>query len=168
MAILPIRLYPDPVLLAEAGEISDINGELQRLIDDMAATMYHAPGLGLAANQVGDLRRVIVFDVAQRDSTPKLQVMINPRIIACEGEIIHNEGCLSIPDYSAEVRRCRKICVAGLDREGKPLEIEAEGLLAVVLQHEIDHLNGKLFIDRLSRLKRGIYLRKLKKQAAAG
>jgi peptide deformylase len=168
MAILPIRLYPDPVLLAEAREVADINGELQRLIDCMAATMYHAPGLGLAANQVGDLRQVIVFDVAKRDGPPDLKVMLNPRIVACEGEILHTEGCLSVPDYSAEVRRCRKICVAGFDREGKPLEIEAEGLMAVVLQHEIDHLHGKLFIDRLSRLKRGLYLRKLKKQAAAG
>ena len=168
MAILPIRVYPDPVLLTEAEEITDINGELQRLIDDMAATMYHAPGLGLAANQVGDLRRVIVFDVAQRDGPQDLKVMLNPRIVACEGEIIHNEGCLSVPEYSAEVRRHSKICVAGLDREGNPLTIEADGLLAIVLQHEIDHLNGKLFIDRISRLKRGIYLRKLKKQAAAG
>jgi peptide deformylase len=166
MAILPIRIYPDPVLLHEAREVADINGDLQYFIDDMAATMYHAPGLGLAANQVGDLRRVIVFDVAQRDGSPELRVMINPRIIACEGEIVHNEGCLSIPDYSAEVKRCSKICVAGFDREGKPMEIEAEGLLAVVLQHEIDHLNGRLFIDRISRLKRGIYLRKIKKQAA--
>jgi peptide deformylase len=168
MTILPIRVYPDPVLLTEAEEITDINGELQRLIDDMAATMYHAPGLGLAANQVGDLRRVIVFDVAQRDGPQDLKVMLNPRIVACEGEIIHNEGCLSVPEYSAEVRRHSKICVAGLDREGNPLTIEADGLLAIVLQHEIDHLNGKLFIDRISRLKRGIYLRKLKKQAAAG
>lgn len=168
MTILPIRVYPDPVLLTEAEEITDINGELQRLIDDMAATMYHAPGLGLAANQVGDLRRVIVFDVAQRDGPQDLKVMLNPRIVACEGEIIHNEGCLSVPEYSAEVRRHSKICVAGLDREGNPLTIEADGLLAIVLQHEIDHLNGKLFLDRISRLKRGIYLRKLKKQAAAG
>ncbi|MBW1991961.1 MAG: peptide deformylase [Deltaproteobacteria bacterium] len=167
MAILPIRLYPDPVLLTEAREVTDINGELQRFIDNMAATMYHAPGLGLAANQVGDLRRVIVFDVAQRDGSPELKVMLNPRIVACEGEIIHNEGCLSLPDCSAEVRRHRKICVAGFDREGKPMEIEAEDLLAVVLQHEIDHLNGKLFIDRLSRLKRMLFIKKLKKQAAA-
>lgn len=168
MTILPIRVYPDPVLLKEAREISDIDGELQHLIDAMAATMYQAPGLGLAANQVGDLRRIIVFDVAQREGSPALHVMLNPRIVACEGEIIHTEGCLSVPDYAAEVRRHGKICVAGLDREGKPVEIEAEGLLAVVLQHEIDHLHGTLFIDRISRLKRSIYLRKLKKQAAAG
>ena len=167
MTILPIRIYPDPVLLKEAREITDINGELQNLIDAMAATMYKAPGLGLAANQVGDLRRIIVFDVAQRDGSPHLQVMLNPRIVVCEGEIIHTEGCLSVPDYSADVRRHGKICVAGLDREGNPLEIEADGLLAVVLQHEIDHLHGKLFIDHISRLKRGIYLRKIKKQAAA-
>ncbi len=168
MTILPIRVYPDPVLLKEAREITDINGELQSLIDAMAATMYKAPGLGLAANQVGELCRLIVFDVAQKEGSPKLEVMLNPRIVACEGEIIHTEGCLSIPDYSADVRRHGKVCVTGLDREGNPLEMEAEGLLAVVLQHEIDHLHGKLFIDRISRLKRGIYLRKLKKQAAAG
>jgi peptide deformylase len=168
MTILPIRVYPDPVLLQEAREITDINGEVQKLIDAMAATMYKAPGLGLAANQVGDLRRIIVFDVAQREGSPKLQVMLNPRIVACEGEIVHTEGCLSVPDYSAEVRRHGKVCVAGLDREGNPLDIEADGLLAVVLQHEIDHLHGKLFIDRISRLKRGLYIRKIKKQAAAG
>jgi peptide deformylase len=138
MTILPIRVYPDPVLLTEAREITAINGELQRLIDAMAATMYKAPGLGLAANQVGELYRVIVFDVAQREGSPELKVILNPRIVACEGEIIHTEGCLSVPDYSAEVRRHGKVCVAGLDREGKLLEIEADGLLAVVLQHEID------------------------------
>ncbi len=168
MAILPIRLYPDPVLLTEAEEVKDINGELQRLIDDMAATMYHAPGLGLAANQVGELRRVIVFDVSQKEGKPELQVLINPVITHGEGEIVHNEGCLSVRDFSAEVRRFAKVHVKGYDRNGKPVEFDAEGLKAVVLQHEIDHLNGKLFLDRISRLKRGIYLRKLRKQAAAG
>ncbi len=167
MAILPIRLYPDPVLLVEAREIISINGELQQLIDDMAATMYHAPGLGLAANQVGEIQRVIVFDVSQKEGKPELQVLINPEITHGEGEIIHNEGCLSVCDFSAEVRRFAKVHVKGYDRDGKPIEFDAEGLKAVVLQHEIDHLNGKLFLDRISRLKRGIYLRKLKKQAAA-
>jgi peptide deformylase len=154
-------------LRTRAQEITDINGELQQLIDDMAATMYHAPGLGLAANQVGDLRRVIVFDVAQREGSPELQVILNPVLAAGEGQIIHHEGCLSVKDCSEDVKRFAKVCITGLDREGRPLCLEAEGLMAVVLQHEIDHLEGKLFIDRISRLKRGLYLRRLKKQAAA-
>jgi peptide deformylase len=151
-----------------AEEITEINGGLQSLIDDMAETMYQAPGLGLAANQVGVLSRVIVLDVEQREGKPHLQVLLNPCITQGEGEIIHNEGCLSVCDFSVELRRFAKVLVTGLDREGKPLEVEAEGLLAIVLQHEIDHLNGLLIIDRISRLKRGLYLRKLKKQAAAG
>ncbi len=167
MSVLSIRQFPDPVLLTPAQEITGIDGELQGLIDNMAETMYAAPGLGLAANQVGALNRVIVLDVAYRDGDRDLKVIINPCITSGEGEIIHNEGCLSVCDFSAEVRRWAKVCVTGLDREGKPLELEAEGLLAVVLQHEIDHLNGVLFIDRISRLKRGLYLRKLKKQVRA-
>ncbi len=167
MTILPIRLYPDPVLLTPAQEIREINGDLQSLIDAMAATMYHAPGLGLAANQVGELKRLIVFDVAQKEGTPDLKVLINPVITAREGEIVYNEGCLSVKDFTADVRRAARICVEGWDREGRPLTLEAEGLLAIVLQHELDHLEGKLFLDRISRLKRGMYLRRLKKQAAA-
>ncbi len=166
MKIRPICTFPDQVLKTRAEEVTDINGDLQILIDDMGATMYGAPGLGLAANQVGDLRRVIVFDVSPKEGPRDLQVIINPCITECEGELIHNEGCLSVLDYSAEVRRNSRVCVTGLDRHGKPIEIEAEGLKAVVLQHEIDHLNGVLFIDRISSLKRGLYIRKLKKQAA--
>ena len=168
MSVLPIRIFPDPVLKNRAEEITEINGGLQSLIDDMAETMYQAPGLGLAANQVGVLSRVIVLDVEQREGKPHLQVLLNPCITQGEVEIIHNEGCLSVCDFSVELRRFAKVLVTGLDREGKPLEVEAEGLLAIVLQHEIDHLNGLLIIDRISRLKRGLYLMKLKKQAAAG
>lgn len=164
MTILPIRLYPDPVLLTPAREITDINGELQALIDAMAATMYHAPGLGLAANQVGELKRLIVFDVDQKEGSPRLQVLINPVLTAREGEIVYTEGCLSVKDFSAEVRRAAKVCVEGFDREGRPVCLEAEGLLAIVLQHELDHLEGKLFLDRISRLKKNLYLRRLKKQ----
>lgn len=167
MNILPIRLYPDPVLLTPAKEVCDINGDLQCLIDAMAATMYRAPGLGLAANQVGELKRLIVFDVAQREGAPDLQVLINPVITAREGEIVYNEGCLSVKEFTADVRRAARVCVAGVDREGRPLTIEAEGLLAIVLQHELDHLEGKLFLDRISRLKKGMYIRRLKKEAAA-
>jgi peptide deformylase len=165
MTIIPIHTFPDPVLKTRAEEVTDINGELQDLIDGMGSTMYHAPGLGLAANQVGDLRRVIVFDVSPKDSPRNLEVIINPCITECEGELVHNEGCLSVLDFSAEVRRNARICVTGVDRDGKPITVEAEGLKAVVLQHEIDHLDGILFIDRISRLKRGLYLRRLKKQA---
>uniref|UniRef100_A0A7C3UVY0 Peptide deformylase n=1 Tax=Desulfobacca acetoxidans TaxID=60893 RepID=A0A7C3UVY0_9BACT len=166
MKIRRICTFPDQVLKTRAREVTDINGDLQELIDDLGATMYAAPGLGLAANQVGDLRRVIVFDVSPQEGPKDLQVIVNPCITEREGELLHNEGCLSIPDYSAEVRRSSRVCVTGVDRHGKPIQFEAEGLRAVVLQHEIDHLDGILFIDRISRLKRGLYLRKLKKQAA--
>lgn len=164
--ILPIRKFPDQVLKTRAAEVTEINGDLQTLIDNMAATMYAAPGLGLAANQVGDLRRVIVFDVSQKEGPKQLEVIINPCIQAFEGEQVYNEGCLSVPDFTAEVRRHARVWVTGLDRHGNPLSLEAEGLKAVVLQHEIDHLDGILFIDRISRLKRGLYVRRLKKQAA--
>jgi len=168
MAVLPICKLPDAVLRQEAKDVAEINGNVQRLIDDMAETMYAAPGLGLAANQVGELKRLIVFDVVHKEGKPrKPQVVLNPCIVAAEGEITHEEGCLSVADFSAEVRRHAKVLVKGLDREGKPIEITGEGLLAVVLQHEIDHLNGVLFIDHISRLKRGLYLRRLKKQAGA-
>ena len=166
MKIMPIHTFPDPVLKARAEEVTDINGDLQHLIDDMGTTMYSAPGLGLAANQVGDLRRVIVFDLAAQNGPQDLQVIINPCITEREGEQVYNEGCLSVLDFSAEVRRSARVCVTGVDRHGKPIEFEAEGLKAVVLQHEIDHLDGILFIDRISRLKRGLYVRRLKKQQA--
>lgn len=168
MAVLPIRKIPDKVLREPAREITEITGELQRLIDDMAETMYAAPGLGLAANQVARLHRLIVFDVAHREGGARdLKVIINPCITEAAGEVTREEGCLSVADFSAEVRRHAWVTVKGLDREGKPLTITGEGLLAVVLQHEVDHLDGILFIDRISRLKRGLYLRRLKKQAAA-
>jgi peptide deformylase len=167
MAVLPIRKLPDPVLRERAQEITEISGELQRLIDDMAETMYLAPGLGLAANQVGVLDRLIIFDVSQREGGPRdLKVVLNPCITAAEGEVVREEGCLSVADFAAEVRRHARVTVSGLDREGKPLKITGEGLLAVVLQHEVDHLDGILFIDHISRLKRSLYLRRLKKQAA--
>ncbi len=168
MAKLPIVVFPDEVLKKPAREVTDINGALQRLIDDMGETMYAAPGIGLAGNQVGVLSRIIVFDVSHREGRgPHLQVVLNPCIKAAAGETMHEEGCLSVRDFAAEVRRHAKVLVTGVNREGKPLEIEAEGLLAVVLQHEIDHLNGILFIDRLSRLKRSLYMRRLKRQAAS-
>jgi peptide deformylase len=130
----------------------------------MAATMYDAPGIGLAAIQVGHDKSLLVYDVSPKDEERSLQVLINPRIISKEGTVIsEEEGCLSVPEFRSDVKRASLILVEGVDREGKPLRIEAEGLLALVLQHEIDHLNGKLFIDRISSLKRQIYKRRVKK-----
>lgn len=163
MALLDIQKYPEPVLKEKARPVEDITGDIQRLIDNMADTMYQAPGIGLAANQVGALHRVIVFDITPKEEGRNLSVLINPEIIASAGEIVHQEACLSVRDYACDVRRKACVTVAGFDREGKPLEIEAQDLLAVVLQHEIDHLDGILFIDRISRLKRSLYNRQLQK-----
>jgi len=163
MAVLEIQTYPAPVLKEKAKPVAAIDSEIQCLIDDMADTMYHAPGIGLAANQVGALHRVIVFDITPKEEGRNLNVLINPEIVAAEGELVHPEACLSVLDYSCDVRRKACVTVTGLDREGKPVCIEAKDLLAVVLQHEIDHLDGILFIDRISRLKRSLYKRQLQK-----
>ena len=163
MAVLEIQKYPEPVLKEKARLVEDITDDIQCLIDNMADTMYEAPGIGLAANQVGALHRVIVFDITPKEEGRNLSVIINPEIIASEGSLVHQEACLSVVDYSCDVRRHACITVAGLDREGKPVQIEARDLLAVVLQHEIDHLDGILFIDRISRLKRSLYKRQLQK-----
>ncbi|MFP3868307.1 MAG: peptide deformylase [Desulfobacteraceae bacterium] len=164
MAILPILKYPDPMLKQPAAPVDEINEEIEKLIDDMIETMYQAPGIGLAANQVGALHRVIVFDVSPPEERPQPVVLLNPEIVYAEGEQIYTEACLSVGDFSSEVRRKALVTVDGIDRQGKPLKIRGEGLLAVVLQHEIDHLDGRLFIDRISRLKRGLYIRQLRKQ----
>jgi peptide deformylase len=164
MAILEIVKYPDKFLSQPTKPIENLDGNLQQIIDDMADTMYNAPGIGLAAIQVGLDQSIFVYDVSPRDEKRSLQVVINPKIVAREGEIVsEDEGCLSVPDFRSNVKRSAKIIVEGLDREGNPLNIDAEGLLAVVMQHEIDHLNGTLFIDRISSLKREIYKRRLKK-----
>ncbi len=163
MAVLDIQKYPEPVLKEKARPVEEITKDIQCLIDDMADTMYEAPGIGLAANQVGALHRVIVFDITPKEEGRNLSVLINPEIIASEGDLVHQEACLSVVDYSCDVRRKACVTVAGLDRKGKPVRIEAKDLLAVVLQHEIDHLDGILFIDRISRLKRSLYKRQLQK-----
>ncbi len=164
MTILEIKTYPDIFLSKPTKQVENIDSNIQRLIDNMAATMYEAPGVGLAAIQVGHDKSLLVYDVAPRDEKRELQVLINPKIVSSEGTMIsEDEGCLSVPDFRADVTRASQILVEGLDREGKPLRIEAEGLLAVVLQHEIDHLNGTLFIERISSLKRQLYKRRVKK-----
>ncbi|MFH2066603.1 MAG: peptide deformylase [Pseudomonadota bacterium] len=165
MAILPIITYPDPFLKEKTNPVTDINDDIKKLIADMADTMYEAPGVGLAANQVGMDRSIIVFDPEADKENRPYQVLINPEIISQEGEYLsENEGCLSVPDFRSDVKRAEFAVVTGLDLQGNPIKIEAQGLLSVILQHEIDHLNGILFIDRISPLKRSIYKRKIKKQ----
>jgi len=164
---MEICVYPDPVLKAKAERIEEIDGDLQALVDGMLEVMYSAPGIGLAANQVGELRRVIVFDCRPREEGREPAVLINPEIVLGEDEITWEEACLSVPDFSADVVRKAQVKVRGVDRHGDPLDIEAEGLLAVCLQHEIDHLNGTLFIDHISSLKRALYKKKFKKRQQA-
>lgn len=163
MPLRKIITYPDTVLRERSEPVTNINGEVQQLIDDMADTMYQAPGIGLASNQVGEPRRVIIFDVSHNDKPSELVVLINPEIVEVDGAVVSEEGCLSVLDYSAEIKRAKCVTVKGLDREGNPITLIQEGLPAIVLQHEIDHLNGTLFIDHISKLKRELYKRKLKK-----
>ena len=164
MAIRPIIIAPDPVLKAKAKPILEVDGRVATLMDDMLETMYRAPGIGLAAPQIGLLERVIVVDVAGEDEKPQPFVMANPEILLASDELsVHNEGCLSIPDLYADVTRPKQVRVRYLDRGGEVREIDADGLLATCVQHEIDHLNGILFIDHLSLLKRNMILRKLQK-----
>jgi len=168
MALLRIRKFPDDVLKRPARPVENINGELNSLLDSMAQTMYAAPGVGLAAPQVGESKRIIVLDTDHEEPGKHLLKLINPRVVEAEGKIIWEEGCLSVIDYSAEVERAAKVLVRAWTPEQQEIEIEAEELLAVALQHEIDHLDGKLFIDRISRIKRELYRRKLKKMIKEG
>jgi peptide deformylase len=161
--IRKILTYPDTVLREPAELVTNIDGKIQQLIDDMAATMYHAPGIGLASNQVGEPCRIIICDTSPKDEPNDLVVVINPEIVEANGVVVDEEGCLSVIEYRADVRRAECITVKGLDREGHPITLKKEGLPAIVLQHEIDHLNGILFIDRISKLKRELYKRRLKK-----
>jgi peptide deformylase len=145
--------------------LENIDGKVQEMIDQMATTMYTAPGIGLAAIQVGWDRSLLVYDIAPANEKRSLHVLINPKIIVSEGEIVsENEGCLSVPELRADVKRAAFVTVAAFDREGKSIRLDAEGLLAIVLQHEIDHLNGTLFFDRISSLKREMYKRHMKKK----
>lgn len=165
MSTLKILTYPDNTLRNPTRELDNIDGDVQNMIDQMSAAMYAAPGVGLAAIQVGWGRSVLIYDISPSDDGSDLQVLINPRIIDQEGEILsENEGCLSVPEFRADVKRYSSILVEAVDREGRPLKLEADGMLAIVLQHEIDHLKGKLFIDHISALKRQMYTRRIKKK----
>jgi peptide deformylase len=166
MSIKPLIILPDPVLRQVSKSVERVDAPLLKLADDMLETMYDAPGIGLAAIQVGEPLRMLVIDLAKEDEKPAPQFFINPEIVESgEERSVYEEGCLSIPDYYAEVERPATVRVKYLDRDGKLQEIDAEGLLATCLQHEIDHLNGVLFIDHISKLKRDMVVKKFKKLA---
>ncbi|MBN9033138.1 MAG: peptide deformylase [Rhizobiales bacterium 63-7] len=166
MSIKPLIILPDPLLRQVSAPVERVDDDLKRLADDMLETMYDAPGIGLAAIQIGVPRRMLVIDLAKDGEEKQPQVFINPEIIASsDARSVYEEGCLSIPEYYAEVERPAEVEVAYLDREGKESRVKAEGLLATCLQHEIDHLNGVLFIDHISRLKREMVVRRFTKAA---
>ena len=163
MARLDILQYPDPRLRTVAKPVAEVDDRVRALADDMLETMYEAPGIGLAATQVDIHERLVVIDVSDDRDQP--MVLVNPEIVESAGGARGQEGCLSVPGYQDMVDRAEWVRVQALDRNGEPLEFEADGLLAVCVQHEVDHLNGKLFLDHLSELKRKRAHRKLTKQA---
>lgn len=166
--IRPILFYPDKRLRTPGQAVEEFGAELHQLIDDMAETMYAAPGVGLAATQLGIPKRLFIIDVATDDDEPSdLRVFINPEIIAAEGETTFNEGCLSFPGLREDIDRAERVTVRALDKDGNPFELEADGLLAIAIQHENDHLDGKLMIDHLSVLRRRLMHRAMMKRAAA-
>jgi len=160
---MEILILGHPALREKAKPVENINGELKQIIEKMAETMYKAKGIGLAANQVGILKRFFIMDVSQREGKRKLEVYINPEILSAEGEVVYEEGCLSIPGYYAPVKRFAKLYVRAYDLDGNLFERELEGISAVVFQHENDHLDGILFVDRLSTLRRELFKKWWKK-----
>ena len=162
MARLPIIEFPDPRLRTVARPVKEVDTRIRQLIDDMFETMYEAPGIGLAATQVDVHERLLVLDVSEDKSYP--MVFINPEILSSEGSQVYQEGCLSVPGIYADVKRAESIVVRALDRDGQSFEISADGLLAVCIQHEMDHLVGKLFVDYLSPLKRSMLLKRMEKK----
>lgn len=165
MAVLPILVYPHSTLRTVAEPVEEVDDEVRQLVDDMAETMYAAPGVGLAAPQVGVSKRVFVIDTAGEDEPANLMVFINPKFKLKEGEIVWEEGCLSFPGIHEEVKRADHVIVEALDRDGNTFEVEAEGLKAVALQHESDHLDGVLIVDHVSFFKKRQIERDLKKRA---
>jgi len=170
MALRPVLKFPDPRLKRVSEPISAVTDEIRALARDMLEVMYDEPGIGLAAPQVGESVRLIVLDTdwTEEDAARNPIVLVNPEIVEREGKITWTEGCLSVPDYQADVERANKVRVRGIDLDGKPVEHDAEGLRAVCFQHEIDHLDGILFIDRISRLKRSLYVKRRQKALRRG
>jgi|TARA_B110000503_G_C7011648_1_gene355957 peptide deformylase len=163
MTVRTVLTFPDERLRTVATAVEDVNEEIQTLVDDMFDTMKDEKGIGLAASQIDVHKRVVVMDVSEEQDEPR--VFINPEIIKVEGSTISEEGCLSVPNNYAKVERSEKVTVKALDRDGKPFELEADGLLAICIQHELDHLKGKLLVDYLSPLKRNRIKTKLEKEA---
>ena len=163
MAIRTILTFPDPVLRQKAKKVTRFDDELKQLAADMGETMYDAPGIGLAANQIGVLLRIVVVDVSTPETGKRFISLVNPVISEGEGSVTDEEGCLSVIDYTSNVKRFKKIKVTAQDLEGKPMEFIAEDRFARIIQHEVDHLDGRLFIDHLSSLKRSLYKKRLKK-----
>lgn len=168
MALLDICTYPDRILRKRCDEVDEIDGEICKLMDDMADTMYNAPGVGLAANQVGRSLRIVVIDTQKPDDETGLIELINPEIVAASGNTTFEEGCLSVPDFYANVKRHNAVTVHALTRDRERIELNAEGFLAVVLQHEIDHLDGKLFIDHIGFIAKDSFKRRWKKKQKEG
>ena len=167
MALLTILHHPDPRLRQKAKVVERFDADLQRLIDDMFETMYAAPGVGLAATQVGVALRVAVMDCSREENVREPLVMVNPEILESDDLMEVDEGCLSVPGVSDVLKRSHRVRARALDRKGQPFEVEAEGLLAQCIQHEIDHLDGKLYIDRLSSLKRERLLKRMREERDA-
>ena len=166
--IRPILAYPDPVLKRKSAPVTVINDTIRELVRDMAETMYDAQGVGLAAPQIGISQRVIVIDVSQKDERPELLVCINPVIIHCEGESFEEEGCLSVPKYAANVHRHARVVARALNLDGEEVTFNADGLLAIAFQHEIDHLDGILFVDHLSPLKKEMFRKRYRRMVEEG
>lgn len=165
MALLTILRYPDPRLHKVAAKVTQVDDNIRKLIKDMAETMYAAPGIGLAATQVDVHKRLIVIDISE--TRDQLKVLINPQLLAASGEADCEEGCLSVPGVYEKVRRAERVKVSALDRNGQPFTLDAEGLLAVCIQHEMDHLEGRVFVEHLSRLKQQRIMTRLRKQERA-
>ncbi|MBF0328979.1 MAG: peptide deformylase [Nitrospirae bacterium] len=166
MAILEIRKYPDEVLKKKALPVEKVTDKIRTLIDDMIETMHAAPGVGLAAPQVGVSKKIIVIDISSKEEQYPLIALINPEIIDTDGLVSSDEGCLSLPKYTTVVKRAERVVVKGIDREGREVVIEADGLLARALQHEMDHLDGLLLIDRISSIKREFFKKRYQKALA--
>lgn len=168
MALRPILKYPDPRLKQVAQPVKEVTDETRQLVDDMAETMYAAPGVGLAATQIGVMQRIFVIDIAGEDEPSQLRVFINPELTELSGTQTWEEGCLSFPGVTEEIRRAERVHVKALDRDGKPFELDADGLLAVAVQHENDHLNGVVMLDKLNAVKRKLLGRKLARARETG
>jgi peptide deformylase len=167
MAVRTILHYPDPRLREKARPVAEITPEIRQLVEDMAETMYAAPGVGLAATQIGEPHRIFVIDIASEDEPSQLRVFINPEIVGKDGDLVWEEGCLSFPGVTEEIDRAAKVRVRAIGVDGKPFELEAEELLAVAVQHELDHLDGVLMIDRMGALKKRIVDRKMRRREAS-